>query len=87
VAVSNGGGAYKSVTLLGDLSDVSIASPAANNGLVWSGTYWINNPVVLSLNGATGAVTIVAGNGAQVNTAGTTVTVAVVDNWLPFIWG
>ena len=63
VAVSNGGGAYKSVTLLGDLSDVSIASPAANNGLVWSGTYWINNPVVLSLNGATGVTTVQAGTG------------------------
>ena len=76
VTVSNGGGAYKSVTLLSDLSDVSIASPAANNGLIWSGTYWINNPVVISVNGLTGTPSVVAGTGVSVSAAGSSITVA-----------
>jgi len=76
VTVSNGGGAYKSVTLLSDLSDVSIASPAANNGLIWSGTYWINNPVVISVNGLSGTPSVVAGTGVSVSAAGSSITVA-----------
>ena len=63
---------------LADLGDVSATSPSSGQALTWNGTQWgaANVPVGTTLNGLSGAVTLVAGEGVNLAQNGQNITVS-----------
>lgn len=61
---------------LADLSDVSTSSLTLGQALTWNGTQWTgaNIPVGTTLNGLSGAVTLLAGDGINVTQNGQNIT-------------
>ena len=63
---------------LADLGDVSATSPSNGQALTWNGTQWggANIPAGTTLNGLSGAVTLVAGDGVNLAQNGQNITVS-----------